>query len=371
MIIVLGKKTVCDIANVILRMSIYETKLLSNPIIWLFITTGLFTFSSCNHRITSKPLDYHVISNNVAVDYKDLNNWAAQPLKENPSDKIPSNAPDQSKDSLADVFFIYPTTYTDDKMSMGWNAKIDDEALNKKTDNTAILYQASVFNKYCRVFAPRYRQANIAAFYTDNKLTADSALDVAYEDVKTAFEYYLKYENHGRPIIIASHSQGTLHAGRLLKEFFENKPLQKQLVAAYIIGLPVFDDYFETLKPCTSPSATGCFVTWRTFEEGYIAPFVQKETRKAIVINPLTWTTDTSLAPASFNKGGMLRDFDKLIPGLVHAQIHGNVLWVNKPHFLGSIFIKTKNYHIADYNFFYENIRENVGIRIRKFLEKP
>lgn len=350
-------------------MSIYEIKLINRLSIFSFLITGILLFASCNHRIASSLIDYSVISVNDPVDYTNLNNWAAHPWKNDPSDKFPSNAPDQLKDSLADVFFIYPTTYLDDKMEMGWNAKIDDEPLNIRTDNTAILYQASVFNRYCRVFAPRYRQANLAAFYTDNKEAAEDAFDKAYQDVKMAFEYYLKYENHGRPIIIASHSQGTQHAGRLLKEFFENKPLQKQLVAAYIIGLPVFDDYFDVLKPCTDSTATGCFVTWRTFKEGYIAPFVQKETRKAIVINPLTWTTDTALAPASLNKGGMLRNFNKLISGLVHAQIHGNVLWVNKPRFFGSIFIKTKNYHIADYNFFYENIRENSGVRIKAFLE--
>ena len=305
---------------------------------------------------------------NDSIDFKNLKNWAAHPYKSDPSDKIPLNAVERTRDSLADVFFIYPTTYTDTKMKMGWNANIDDESLNTKTDNSAILYQASVFNKYCRVFAPRYRQANLEAFYTQDTASAAIALDNAYKDVRKAFIYYLKYENHGRPIIIASHSQGTQHAGRLLKEFFENTTLQSQLVAAYIIGLPVFENYFSVLKPCTDSSATGCFVTWRTFKEGYIAPFVQKELKKAIVINPLTWRTDTSLAPSELNKGGMLRNFNKLIPGLVHAQIHGNVLWVNKPHFFGGIFIKTKNYHVVDYNFFYENIRENVGVRIQSFL---
>ncbi len=41
------------------------------------------------------------------------------------------------------------------------------------------------------------------------------AFDLAYEDLKTAFENYLKHYNKGRPIIIASHSQGSLHALRL------------------------------------------------------------------------------------------------------------------------------------------------------------
>jgi hypothetical protein len=195
-------------------------------------------------------------------------------------------------------------------------------------------------------------------------------LDLAYSDVKKAFEYYLEHYNHGRPIIIASHSQGTWHAARLLKELFEGKPLQKQLVCAYIIGLPVFTDYFSQLKPCPDSTSTGCFVSWRTFQEGYEASYVKKETKKAIVINPLKWTMDTAFAPASLNRGAVLRNFNKVRPGLVHAKIHGNVLWVNKPRFFGSIFLHIKNYHIADFNLFYENIRENVGTRIRSFLNK-
>ncbi len=351
-------------------MSNYKEYFFSKGIIFILSLYCTSALISCSHKISGPVINYNFKNVNHQPDYSNYNYWAASPFKQDPSDQVPKGLGDQSKDTLADVFFIYPTTYTDRKMTMGWNADIDNEKLNKKTDNSAILYQASVFNKYCRVFSPRYRQASLLAFYTNEKDSAEAALDFAYKDVKKAFEFYLKNYNHGRPIIIASHSQGTLHAGRLLKEFFEGKPLAKQLVCAYIIGLPVFTNYFSVLKPCVDSSATGCFVSWRTFEEGYIAPYIEKETLKAFVINPLTWTMDTAFAAAELNKGGILRNFNKVIPGLVHAQIHGNVLWVNKPKFFGGIFLKTKNFHIADYNLFYENIRENVGTRVKAFLKK-
>lgn len=226
-----------------------------------------------------------------------------------------------------------------------------------------------MFNQKCRIFAPRYRQANLKAFHTIDKSAADKAFGLAYEDIKTAFEFYLKNYNHGRPIIIASHSQGTLHAGRLLKEFFENKPLQKKLVCAYIIGLSVFTNYFKELKPCKDSTATECFISWRTFKEEYVPEFVQEEKEKAYVTNPLTWTLDENIAPATLNNGGILKDFNKVIPGLVHAKVHGNVFWVNKPQFFGNVFLTLKNYHIADYNLFYMNIRENVKTRISSFLK--
>ncbi|MEO8852771.1 MAG: DUF3089 domain-containing protein, partial [Ginsengibacter sp.] len=246
-------------------MSIYKQNFLSKGIVFLFLFFSFWVLNSCAHKISGQSVNYNFKSQNHLPDYSNLNYWAASPFKNNPSDNVPADLKDRSKDALADVFFIYPTSYTNKEMPDGWNAAIDDAAVNEKTDKGSILYQASVFNKYCRVFAPRYRQASLAAFYTNNKDSANSALDTAYEDVRNAFIYYLKNYNNGRPIIIASHSQGTLHAGRLLKEFFEGKPLQKQLVCAYIIGLPVFTNYFSELSPCKDSTQTGCFVTWRTF----------------------------------------------------------------------------------------------------------
>lgn len=350
-------------------MSNYKRNVLLKGLVVVFLFLQTPIFNSCSLKNYGSAIDYNFKNKSIIPDYSNLNYWAAHPFKKDPSDNVPKDLQKESTDSSADVFFIHPTTYTDMKKPMGWNADVNDEQLNKKTDNSSILYQASVFNKYCSIYAPRYRQANFDAFYSKDD-SAKISFDIAYDDVKTAFEYYLKNFNEGRPIIIASHSQGTLHAARLLKEFFEGKPLQKQLVCAYIIGLPVFTGYFSSLKPCADSTATGCFIGWRTFQEGYDAPFVNKEIKHAFVVNPLTWTMDTTLAPATLNRGGILKNFDKVIPHLVHAKIHGNVLWVNKPQFFGSIFLTTKNYHIADYNFFYENIRENAGTRIRAFMKK-
>jgi len=339
--------------------------LFNKSLFYLFIIATIFSCSSPNYL---KQGNYQFKNASGKPDYSNLNYWASHPWKIDPADNIPSSIQNKNQDTLADVFFIHPTTYTEVSMPMGWNADINNEVINKKTDNGTILFQASVFNQHCRIFAPRYRQASLKAFFTTDKEAADKAFDIAYDDIKTAFEYFLQNFNHGRPIIIASHSQGTLHAGRLLKEFFEGKPLERKLVCAYVIGLPVFTTYFKELTPCKDSASTGCFVSWRTFKEEYIPEFVMNEKEKAIVTNPLTWKLNETFAPESFNKGGLLRDFNKVIPGLVHAQVHGNVLWVNKPKFFGNVFLTIKNYHIADYNLFYINIRENVETRIRYFL---
>ncbi len=299
-------------------------------------------------------------------DYSSLDYWAAHPYKHGPSDSVPAPLrADFRKDSSVDVFFIHPTTLTD-FAAQEWNADLHDEALNARTDRTTILFQASVFNEY-RVFAPRYRQAHLRAYYTKDSASARSAFDLAYSDVRTAFQYYLDHYNQGRPIIIASHSQGTTHAERLLKEFFQDKPLKSKLVAAYIIGMAIPRDSFPDLPACRDSGATGCLIGWRTFKEGFEPPFVQEEKDSSIVVNPLDWTTTEEEAPRSLNKGAVLTTFNKLVPAITDAQIHGNVLWVHRPHFPGSFLIRTKNYHIGDINLFYLNIRENVRTRVRAF----
>jgi len=292
---------------------------------FLFILLVIALFS-CSKKNYSFGGEYQFKSIDKRPDYSNLNYLASHPWKKDPGDSVPKPLRSMyTSDSAVDVFFIHPTTLTS-KKDKRWNADIDDAKINAKTDYSTILYQASVFNEQCRVFAPRYRQAHIKAFYIP-KNEAVNYFDTAYEDIKTAFLFYLKNLNNGRPIIIASHSQGTQHAGRILMDFFENKMLQKKLVCAYIIGLPVSENYFAAIQPCKDSTTTGCFVSWRTYKRGYTEPnFVAKENYKVVVVNPLTWTSDTALISSSQNTGGVLLKFNKIVPHVVNANIHNNVL---------------------------------------------
>jgi hypothetical protein len=103
---------------------------------------------------------------------------------------------------------------------------------------------------------------------------------------------------------------------------------------------------------------------------GYEPAFVQAENFKAIVSNPLTWDAGKPDAERLLNKGGVLLNFNKTISKLTDATIHDGVLWVHKPHFFGNLFYTTKNYHIADLNLFYLNVRENALGRVTAFRQK-
>ena len=321
---------------------------------------------SCSPRYSAYVTRYEEAPKEAAPNYSHLFYWAAHPGKADPSDSIPAGITDRSRDTLADVFFIHPTTYTGKKE--GWNADINDAALNAKTDYSSILYQASVFKQHARVFAPRYRQGHLSAFYKDSSISVP-VFEEAYGDVRRAFVHYLETYHNNRPLIIAGHSQGALMAQMLLREFVDGKPLQKRVVAAYIIGWPVPQNYFKALRVCATPVDTGCFCSWRTFQEGYRPDYVAKEV-PAAVTNPLTWTTDTVYAPREQNKGSVLRDFNEVVLNTTDARIYGGVLWVTKPKFPGSALFITRNYHIGDINLFYMNLRENVEQRIKAFLNQ-
>ena len=302
-------------------------------------------------------------------DYSKHENWSALPTKVDPADLTPRGYYHNQDRAEADVFFIHPTTYTEKpKTQFAWNHDLRDAKLNSGVDNSATQFQASAFNAAGKVYVPRYRQAHYSVFLTQFLEDKKAALDIAYSDVAHAFQYFLDNYNQGRPFIIASHSQGTIHAARLLQDFVLNKPLQSKLIAAYIPGMAVPQDSLPGLPPCLSDSATGCFVSWCTYERGYTPPDYELGLARAVCINPISWNNSETYIPKSLHKGAALRPFHLALPQICDAQIHGGILWVSKPKFRGSWLWTDKNYHMGDINLFYFDIRDNAALRVKSFL---
>jgi hypothetical protein len=348
----------------------------TKPDFLLAAIIGFFLLSfctSCRVAYKSSIQDYKKVFASLSSDVPDYSNpicWAAHPGIRDLSDSFPTALAYEKRDTIADVFFLHPTTFLENKKKpKAWNASIKDASLNARTDYSTILYQASVFNASCRIFAPRYRQAHIAAFYSKDTATSRKAFALAYDDIKNAFEYYLKYENKGRPIIIASHSQGTLHAARLLKDFFEDKPLYAQLVVAYLWGMPIPPEYFKSIPLCEDSAQTNCLLSWRLYQKGYIPEIIEKEKFNALVVNPITWNTDSTYISSVYHKGAVLFNFNKLYAKTHGAKINKGIVWIDRPKFPFSFLYTRKNYHAGDINLFYVDIRNNIKQRIKKFYE--
>lgn len=307
-----------------------------------------------------------------APDYSMLDYWIAHPEVEDQADLVPGKGElaEYQETASVDVFFIYPTIYTkkQDK-DHPWFADVDDKKLNKEIANSTIKYQATVFNGSGKVYAPLYRQAHIDVYYSDIKLKTE-ALEQAYVDVKAAFSYYMENWNNGRPIIIASHSQGTSHAVKLLHDFFEYEDkLKEKLVAAYIVGMPLDKNTFNEIPNCEDANDTGCWLTWNTYIRDYYPPNHDYLFGNALNVNPLSWKIDSTYVSWGMNKGGILKNYNKIRPGLSDAQNVDGMLWISKPRFFGNFLIGWKRYHVVDYNLFYLNIRENVEERVQAYFQ--
>jgi DUF3089 family protein len=325
----------------------------------------------------------------LTPDYSRTSSWAALPDREDAADVVPNgDVQDRQATAQVDVFFVHPTTFFG---TAGWNQSLDDSSINQLTDMFVLRGQASAFNGCCRIYAPRYRQATIYSFM-DGSGSGKAALQLAYEDVERAFDYFLEHYNQGRPFILASHSQGSVHVRTLLERRITATPLRERLVAAYPIGFGIDREQMAKAVPdvpvCESAEQTGCVVTWNA-----VGPKAQPwgDPRKNICVNPLTWRADGAAAEASLNLGGVAypgtfagtladvkgvaEDFIAARPvletGVAGAQCVDGMLLVKEIHSKNYAArpMGRDNYHIYDYNLFHMNIRKNVEQRVAAYLQ--
>ncbi len=326
---------------------------------------SLFLFLLTSFVATAQHTDFDSEQHAPIPDYADPAHWSALPFRDDVADVLPKGEA-AVHDSLkqVDVFYVHPTIYQKGPL---WNADLADRKLNRKVDKWPVRLQASVFNRDCRVYAPRYRQAVVRVFYQRDE-DGQKALDLAYGDVKQAFNYFLQHQNDGRPFIIAGHSQGTYHTVRLLREMIDTTDLRHRMVAAYVIGLTVNEAMYTNLRMCDSASQTGCFLSWMTYREGFFPEWeYHLETE---CVNPLTWRRDSVLAPRDANLGAVVMNPRRVYLGKTEARIErsqGELLWVRTR---APWFTLMRNLHVADYGLFYMDIRENVGQRVAAFFDQ-
>jgi len=315
-------------------------------------------------------------------DYTRPSAWSALPGLHDLADTAPPSSPAlEQAQAPVDVFYVHPTTYVGGE----WNGPVDDAALNEATDRVATLIQASAFNACCAIYAPRYRQASPTAF-TGQEGTGSAALDLAYRDVAAAFRYWREHYNRGRPFILAAHSQGTVHARRLLREVVSGTSLRQQLVAAYLIGIPLSEEALRRTLPdipvCGSPEQTGCLISWNARGPGYTERLPVKDperhTGAPLCVNPLTWRHDTAPAPRERNEGAVFLEANppQVKPGLTGAQCRDGMLEVHigedlPRDFMSRLLDHTMgkgNHHPVEYQLFYMNLRRNAAERVATFL---
>jgi hypothetical protein len=318
-------------------------------------------------KISYNTYDFDKSPEIVKPDYSDKDSWAVLP--ENIPDEISIFNIDENKKE-ADVFFIYPTLI-DSKNQREWNSDIWNEDIRNDVINRPVKYQASAWLDAGNLYVPYYRQAHIRVFNDKFRVDGDKALNLAYNDIKEAFTYYLENFNNDKPFIIASHSQGTVHAKRLIAEFIDGKELQKKLIAAYLVGIKVFEDEFKNIKPMNSANETGGFVTWNTFK---FNKYPRKDNyenwfKGGVTTNPITWD-DSKETKKDLHKGLLYRDL-KIFSQNIDIKLIDGIVWSTVPNVPGKILLQTvRSYHFADINLFWVDIRENAKLRVDQWFMK-
>jgi len=294
--------------------------------------------------------------------YADLKYWVEHPEKENHYASLPKNYIDSTYKSepVIDVFFVHPTLYF---KGNSWNANIHNKKLNNEIGNSTIKNQASVFLGIATIYAPHYRQMHIQSYYDlENGL---QAFEVAYSDVESAFMYYWNNNNNGNKFIIAGHSQGTNHTERLLKEIIlENDSMRNRLLISYLPGMPI-KQFHKDLVPCNSPNQLDCFLSWRTLAEGYF-PKDWEVSDSIPCVNPISWQTDNLLSKKEEHLGILFQNHKIHYPNSIEAYTNNGVVWIKPIKIPFARFYKMKNYHIADYNLYWINIRNNLRCRLKE-----
>lgn len=311
----------------------------------------------------------------VATDYSQSEHWLNLPTE---------------LDKDVDVFYLYPTSWQKTDPDGSIVSTVDDPMLITNA-NLAYDRQATAFETAANIYAPYYRQFDMGSTAS---MTAEAQQDilkgVPLTDATAAFDYYMEHYNNGRPFILASHSQGSNAMIYLLANYMKAHPkAQDQLVAAYIIGYSITDDYLAenpNLKFATGSGDTGVIISYNTQAptiEG--TDFVVLPT--AHVINPISWTTAETLAPAADNLGSLQLNADGSVVknadgtplkvmNFADAQVDNtkNVLicsTVNVDQYApGNAAFGRGVFHSYDYPFYYFNIRANAEERVANYLKE-
>ena len=327
------------------------------------------------------------------------------------------------------VVYGHPTTYV---RGDRWNAPIALTGDPRFRQTVFLKSQASVFNGIGEIWAPRYRQATFGAFLSLGEPDSAKAFAVAYSDIEKAFELFLREIPADRKIILAGHSQGSLHLVSLLAQKIAGTPVADRIVAAYLIGWPISieaDLPALGLKPCETPEQTRCIIAFQSYAEpaqpeSIFDPFYttagltgapRKDTH-LVCTDPLAGpetplegadpaaeaqpetaeaesteseaadTTAETAAAAEDDPYGAARNLGTLIPfdetysdarlepGVVGAKcMEKGYLSIGEkpPSELRSYVLPGNNYHVYDYPLFWANLRTDAERRTQAALTAP
>ncbi len=348
---------------------------------FLFLVLLVSTISSCGGSTSTTsvtdPSSASVTPTAVpspAPDYSQAANWLA--------------LPSTTTTKQADVFFLYPSAYFRTSSSEPLICAIDNPMMMSGAQQKFRLL-ASAFQPVANIYAPYYQQADAITVLSMPVAEREAIMGgIPTTDAVAAFDYYIQHYNNGRPFILAGHSQGSNVLMNLMAEYMGTHPeVYKRMVAAYVPGYSVTPEYLAQnpgLKFAEGPNDTGVIISYNT-EAPVVDGTDPVVLPGAMVINPITWTRDETLATADQNLGSIQVNAD----GSYVFDSQGNPVCVSNfadaqvSIARGALICSTASvnqlapldnglplgvFHNLDIPFYYMDLRANAANRINHFV---
>jgi len=310
-------------------------------------------------------------------------------------------AQEPTEDPGVDLFYLLPTTGPSSSGAVDYICSIDDSSM-RSTARSWWGATGAVFGGFTHVYAPFYRQVlleKLSALYSQYTWWEANArysdyihTHAGFDDACAALDHYFTHYNPGahRPFILAGASQGSALIYELLEHYFTrdkfHKSYLRNLVAVYALGYGL--DHarmahikastslpgFEGVSPATNAVDSGVLISWNTVGLGNINNvLLPKDT--AVVINPLTWTTNGVLAEKELNLGAYDFYSKTSTPGLYDAQVdtqRGTVICRTMPDGMKSGYgaFGPNSFHERDTMAYWVNIQTNALMRLQTHLQK-
>jgi hypothetical protein len=298
-----------------------------------------------------------------ATDYARAEHWLHRPA---------------SPDKPVDVFYLYPTAWRREGPGAPSVCAVDHPGMVAGA-KAAFARQATAFETVGNLFAPYYRQADAAFTLGLPPAARDEVIGGApTADATAAFRWFLEHHNQGRPFILAGHSQGANVLLNLLAGYLQEHPeVYRRMVVAYVIGYSVTPGWLAShphLRFAEGADDTGVIVSYNTQAPDVPAGRNPVVLPGALVINPISWTREETLAPAAAGRGSYMPvdgAFAK-VPPVADARVdRAKGVLVTTADQAGLVLgFGPGIFHSYDGLFYYFDLRANAALRVEAALRR-
>ncbi len=270
--------------------------------------------------------------------------------------------------NLCDVFYVQETcsqAWVDENGVTQYYADITNP--EQRDRMTARFDEAcTIFGDSVNFFAPYSRQVTVDVLMGGDDMLKEK-FPKAFEDVKAAFDYYMKHWNNGRKFVVAGYSQGAQCVKELVKVMTQEQ--YERMVAAYVVGYPIEEEDMAVTNrfvPARGSHDTGVIICCNSANgpEGVSSSFDNSR----MVINPVNWSTEPVKTVIDEVKISTTQQtYENVSVALNEEYMTLFVEGIDAESLyepaMGSVF-PLGNYHKHEYDLYGDYLRENVKDRL-------